>query len=150
MAIQIGDKLPHFTALTQDGTSFDSKSVLQKPVVIYFYPKDNTPGCTAQACSFRDAFQDFQDLGAEVIGVSSDSVRSHQNFQIKYKLPFVLLSDASRKLRKVFGVPTALFGFLPGRVTYVFDASGICIYIFDSLSAKGHITKALQALQVAQ
>jgi peroxiredoxin Q/BCP len=150
MAIQIGDKLPHFTALTQDGTSFDSKSVLQKPVVIYFYPKDNTPGCTAQACSFRDAYQDFQDLGAEVIGVSSDSVRSHQNFQIKYKLPFVLLSDASRKLRKLFGVPTALFGFLPGRVTYVFDVSGICIYIFDSLSAKGHITKALQALQVAQ
>jgi peroxiredoxin Q/BCP len=150
MAIQIGDKLPHFTALTQDGASFDSKSVLQKPVVIYFYPKDNTPGCTAQACSFRDAYQDFQDLGAEVIGVSSDSVRSHQNFKNKYKLPFVLLSDADRKLRKLFGVPKALFGFLPGRVTYVFDASGICIYIFDSLSAKVHIAKALQALQAAQ
>ncbi len=150
MAIQIGDKLPHFTALTQDGASFDNKSVLQKPVVIYFYPKDNTPGCTAQACSFRDAYQDFQDLGAEVIGVSSDSVRSHQNFKNKYKLPFVLLSDADRKLRKLFGVPTAFFGFLPGRVTYVFDDSGICIYIFDSLSAKGHMAKALQALQSAQ
>lgn len=150
MAIQIGDKLPHFTALTQDGASFDNKSVLQKPVVIYFYPKDNTPGCTAQACSFRDAYQDFQDLGAEVIGVSSDSVRSHQNFKNKYKLPFVLLSDADRKLRKLFGVPTAFFGFLPGRVTYVFDDSGICIYIFDSLSAKGHMAEALQALQSAQ
>jgi peroxiredoxin Q/BCP len=150
MAIQLGNHLPHFTALTQDGTSFDSHEIQNKPVVIYFYPKDNTPGCTAQACSFRDAYQDFQDLGAEVIGVSGDSVRSHQNFQVKYKLPFVLLSDADRTLRKLFGVPTALFGFLPGRVTYVFDASGKCIYIFDSLSAKVHISKALQALQSAQ
>jgi peroxiredoxin Q/BCP len=150
MAIHVGDHLPHFIALTQEGTSFDSNELQNKPVVIYFYPKDNTPGCTAQACSFRDAYQDFQDLGAEVIGVSGDSVRSHQNFQAKYKLPFVLLSDANRKLRKLFGVPTALFGFLPGRVTYVFGANGICIYIFDSLSAKSHISKALQALLAAQ
>jgi peroxiredoxin Q/BCP len=150
MAIHVGDHLPHFIALTQEGTSFDSNELQNKPVVIYFYPKDNTPGCTAQACSFRDAYQDFQDLGAEVIGVSGDSVLSHQNFQAKYKLPFVLLSDANRKLRKLFGVPTALFGFLPGRVTYVFGANGICIYIFDSLSAKSHISKALQALLAAQ
>jgi peroxiredoxin Q/BCP len=150
MAIHVGDHLPHFIALTQEGTSFDSNELQNKPVVIYFYPKDYTPGCTAQACSFRDAYQDFQDLGAEVIGVSGDSVRSHQSFQAKYKLPFVLLSDANRKLRKLFGVPTALFGFLPGRVTYVFGANGICIYIFDSLSAKSHISKALQALLAAQ
>jgi peroxiredoxin Q/BCP len=150
MAIHVGDHLPHFIALTQEGTSFDSNELQNKPVVIYFYPKDNTPGCTAQACSFRDAYQDFQDLGAEVIGVSGDSVRSHQSFQAKYKLPFVLLSDANRKLRKLFGVPTALFGFLPGRVTYVFGANRICIYIFDSLSAKSHISKALQALLAAQ
>ena len=150
MAIHVGDHLPQFIALTQEGTSFDSNELQNKPVVIYFYPKDNTPGCTAQACSFRDAYQDFQDLGAEVIGVSGDSVRSHQSFQAKYKLPFVLLSDANRKLRKLFGVPTALFGFLPGRVTYVFGANGICIYIFDSLSAKSHISKALQALLAAQ
>jgi peroxiredoxin Q/BCP len=150
MAIHVGDHLPHFIALTQEGTSFDSNELQNKPIVIYFYPKDNTPGCTAQACSFRDAYQDFQDLGAEVIGVSGDSVRSHQSFQAKYKLPFVLLSDANRKLRKLFGVPTALFGFLPGRVTYVFGTNGICIYIFDSLSAKSHISKALQALLAAQ
>lgn len=150
MAIQLGDQFPQFIALSQDGTSFDSCGIQHKPVVVYFYPKDNTPGCTAQACSFRDAYQDFQDLGAEVIGISGDSVRSHQNFQDKYKLPFVLLSDTDRKLRKLFGVPTALFGFLPGRVTYVFDATGKCIYIFDSLSAKVHISKALQALQSAQ
>ena len=142
MAIQIGDKLPHFTAVKQDGTAFDSNLIQNKPVVIYFYPKDNTPGCTTQACSFRDAYQDFQDLGAEVIGVSGDSVSSHQNFQKKHKLPFILLSDSDRKLRKLFGVPTALFGLIPGRVTYVFNVSGKAIYIFDNMSAKNHIIKA--------
>ena len=147
MAIQIGDKLPHFIASQQDGNVFDSHNIKEKPVVIYFYPKDFTPGCTTQACSFRDAYQDFQDLGAEVIGVSADSVASHQNFQQKYKLPFILLSDADKKLRRLFGVPSTLFGLIPGRVTYVFDATGTCIYIFDNLSAKNHIDKALQALQ---
>ena len=147
MAIQIGDKLPSFKATKQDGTPFESISIHEKPVVIYFYPKDFTPGCTTQACSFRDAYQDFQDLGAEVIGISGDSATSHQNFQQKYKLPFILLSDADRKLRRLFGVPNALFGLLPGRVTYVFDAKGYCIYIFDSISAKNHITKALDAIK---
>jgi peroxiredoxin Q/BCP len=147
MPIQIGDSLPNFTAFKQDGTIFTSQHIQNKPVVIYFYPKDNTPGCTTQACSFRDAYQDFQDLGAEVIGVSGDSVGSHQGFQQKYKLPFILLSDENRKLRKLFGVPTALFGLIPGRVTYVFNSKGVCIYIFDSLNAKNHIAKALIALQ---
>ena len=147
MSIQIGDKLPHFTAVKQDGTAFDSNSIQNKPVVIYFYPKDNTPGCTTQACSFRDAYQDFQDLGAELIGVSGDSVSSHQNFQQKHKLPFILLSDSDRKLRKLFGVPTALFGLIPGRVTYVFDAFGKAIYIFDNMSAKNHIIKALDSIK---
>ena len=99
MGIQIGDKLPSFKATKQDGTAFDSQEVNHKPVVIYFYPKDFTPGCTTQACSFRDAYQDFKDLGAEVIGVSGDSASSHQNFQQKYKLPFILLSDADRKAK---------------------------------------------------
>lgn len=147
MPIQIGDSLPNFTAFKQDGTTFTNQHIQNKPVVIYFYPKDNTPGCTTQACSFRDAYQDFQDLGAEVIGVSGDSATSHQNFQQKYKLPFILLSDSDRKLRRLFGVPTALFGLLPGRVTYVFDAKGYCIYIFDSMSAKNHIERALKAIQ---
>ena len=84
MAIQIGDYLPQFKAIQQDGTAFDTVLLHEKPVVIYFYPKDFTPGCTTQACSFRDAYQDFQDLGAEVIGVSSDSASSHQDFQKKH------------------------------------------------------------------
>jgi thioredoxin-dependent peroxiredoxin len=144
MALQVGDKIPNFSAKESNGTDFDSASVLgKKPVVFYFYPKDNTPGCTAQACSFRDQYEDFKDLGAEVIGISSDSVQSHEKFAKRYKLPFVLLSDSDKKLRSLFGVKTNLFGLLPGRVTYVADKNGIIKLVFDSMNATSHIPKAL-------
>lgn len=91
MALQVGDSIPHFFAQDTNGTTFDSTNYIgKKPVVIYFYPKDNTPGCTAEACSFRDQYEDFKDLGAEVIGISSDSVASHQKFSKQYRLPFLL------------------------------------------------------------
>jgi peroxiredoxin Q/BCP len=148
MALKVGDKIPRFTAKDTNGNIFDSSIVLnKKPVVIYFYPKDDTPGCTTQACSFRDQYEDFTYLGAEVIGVSSDSIASHQQFVSKYKLPFILLSDEDKNIRKLFGVPTALFGLLPGRVTYVADENGIILLIFDNLSAKIHIEKALEMLK---
>lgn len=148
MALKVGDKIPRFTAKNANETVFDSSIVLNnKPAVIYFYPKDDTPGCTTQACSFRDQYEDFTDLGAEVIGVSSDSIVSHQKFVSKHKLPFILLSDEDKNIRKLFGVPTALFGLLPGRVTYVTDEKGIIRLIFDNLSAKIHIEKALQMLK---
>lgn len=144
MALQVGDKIPNFSAKESNGTDFDSASVLGiKPVVFYFYPKDNTPGCTAQACSFRDQYEDFKDLGAEVIGISSDSFQSHEKFAKRYKLPFVLLSDSDKKLRTLFGVKTNLFGLLPGRVTYVADKNGIIKLVFDSMNATSHIPKAL-------
>lgn len=119
----------------------------KKPLVIYFYPKDNTPGCTAEACSFRDQYEDFKDLGAEVIGISSDSVSSHQQFSEQYKLPFILLSDNDKKIKTLFGVPSGLFGLLPGRVTYVTDKNGVIQMIFDSMLATKHIPKALQAIK---
>jgi len=144
MALQVGDKIPNFSVKDNDGNDFDSASIVgKKPVVFYFYPKDNTPGCTAQACSFRDQYEDFKDLGAEVIGISSDSVQSHEKFAKRYKLPFLLLSDNDKKLRKLFGVKTNLFGLLPGRVTYVADKNGIIKLIFDSMNASNHIPKAL-------
>lgn len=148
MVLKVGDKIPHFTAKDTNGNVFDSALQLEKkPAVIYFYPKDDTPGCTTQACTFRDQYQDFKDLGAEVIGVSGDSMESHQKFAQKYKLPFTLLSDHDKKLRNLFGVPTALFGLIPGRVTYVIDNKGIIRLIFDNLSGKIHIEKALQMLK---
>ena len=148
MALQAGDTIPHFMAIDTHGNTFDSHDIIgKKPIVIYFYPKDNTPGCTAQACSFRDQYEDFKDLGAEVIGISSDSVNSHEKFVKKYKLPFLLLSDHDKKIRTAFGVPSGLFGLLPGRVTYVADRDGIIRMIFDSLQATKHIPKALKAVK---
>jgi peroxiredoxin Q/BCP len=148
MALQVGDKIPNFSAKDSKGNDFDSASVVgKKPVVFYFYPKDNTPGCTAQACSFRDQYEDFKDLGAEVIGISSDSVASHEKFAKQYKLPFLLLSDNDKKLRNIFGVKPTLFGLIPGRVTYVVDRNGIIQLIFDSLVATNHISKALEKIK---
>jgi thioredoxin-dependent peroxiredoxin len=148
MAIKVGDIIPNFSSKDGNGNLFDvSNYIGQKPLVIYFYPKDNTPACTAQACSFRDQYQDFTDLGAEVIGISSDSEKSHEKFASKHKLPFILLSDDDKKIRKLFDVPSGLFGLIPGRVTYVADKQGKIVLIFDSLQATKHIPKALDAIK---
>jgi peroxiredoxin Q/BCP len=148
MALQVGDKIPNFSAKDNNGNDFNSDSIIgNKPVVLYFYPKDNTPGCTAQACSFRDQYEDFKDLGAEVLGISSDSIGSHEKFIQKYKLPFILLSDSDKKIRNLFGVKPDLFGLLPGRVTYVADKNGIIQLVFDSIAATNHIPRALESIK---
>lgn len=148
MALQVGDRIPNFSAKDSNGSDFDSVTIVgKKPMVFYFYPKDNTPGCTAQACSFRDQYEDFKDLGAEVIGISSDSIVSHKKFAKQYKLPFLLLSDNDKKIRNLFGVKPSLFGLIPGRVTYVADQTGIIRLIFDSLVATNHIPRALETVK---
>lgn len=147
MALKIGDKIPSFTSIDSKGNSFDIKEYIGKPLVIYFYPKDDTPGCTIQACTFRDKYDDFKALGAEVIGISSDSLKSHQKFASRYKLPFILLSDFDKKIRTQFGVPNDFLGLIPGRATYVIDKKGVVQLIFDSTSAKIHIEKALEILK---
>ena len=147
MALKVGDKLPNFTAKDANGNIFNSQDFIGKqPLVIYFYPKDDTPGCTVQACSFRDHYQEFKDLGAEVVGISSDSVQSHIRFKSRFNLPFILLSDNDKKLRKLFGVENN-FLILPGRETFVVDGNGTILMVFNSMSAKIHITKALEILK---
>jgi peroxiredoxin Q/BCP len=147
MALKIGDKIPSFTSIDSKGDSFDIIEYIGKPLVIYFYPKDDTPGCTIQACTFRDKYEDFKALGAEVIGISSDSLKSHQKFASRYKLPFILLSDFDKKIRIQFGVPNDFLGLIPGRATYVIDKKGVVQLIFDSTSSKIHIEKALEILK---
>lgn len=148
MALIVGDLIPNFTASDNNGNTFNSTSVIGKhPIVIYFYPKDDTPGCTIQACAFRDKYEDFKDLGAAVIGISSDSIKSHSQFVNKYKLPFILLSDSDNKIRKAFGVTKDFLGLLPGRTTYVCDKSGTVQLVFDSMSSKVHIEKAIKILK---
>lgn len=115
-------------------------------VVIYFYPKDDTSGCTIQACGFRDDFQNFQAAGAEVIGISDDTVESHGRFAAKYNLPFTLLSDRGGRVRKLYGVKKTL-GVIPGRVTFVIDRAGIVRHVFNSQSKPAkHVAEALAAL----
>ena len=146
--MKLNDTLKPFTATDQNGDELDVNEYLgKKPLVIYFYPKNFTPGCTAEACSFRDNYQNFQDLGAEVIGISGDSESSHKRFAKKHNLPFTLLSDKDGKLRKQFGVKKSLLGLLPGRETFIFDVDAKLILKFNSLDAKPHIRKALKVLK---
>ncbi len=147
--LKIGSTIPAFTLPDQNGNLFDINTVLgKKNLVIYFYPKDDSPGCTAQACSFQDQFEVFKEADAVIIGISGQSVESHKEFAIKHRLTFTLLSDEGNKIRKQFGVPTNLLGLLPGRVTYIADTTGKVIYIFNSqIQATKHVDEALRILK---
>ena len=145
--IEVGDTVPSFKLNDQDGKVFEVNNTIGKPMVIYFYPKDDTPGCTKEACKFRDDFELFSDLEALVIGISADSVESHKKFEQKYNLPFILLADTKNEVRQLFGVPKSIF-ILPGRVTYIIDEKGIVKYVFNSqFNAEKHIEIALQKLK---
>jgi peroxiredoxin Q/BCP len=148
MSIKIGDTAPDFSLPDKSGSTVNLKDFIgKKAVVLYFYPKDDTPGCTVESCAFRDQYEVFRAAGAEVIGVSGDSPESHQKFASKYNLPFILLSDKGDQVRKQYGATTA-FGFIPGRVTYVIDQAGVVQYVFDSmLNFKGHVEEAIKTLQ---
>ena len=149
MAIKGGDEAPDFRFTHKNGSAVNLKDLRrQKAVVLYFYPKDETPGCTAQACSFRDAYEDFVQAGAEVIGVSADAQASHESFASHHRLPFTLVSDTDGALRKSYGVPRSFLGLAPGRVTYVIDREGIVQHVFDSqLQAKRHISEAMDVVK---
>lgn len=147
--IKIGSTIPSFTLPDQNGNLFDINSVLgKKNLVIYFYPKDDSPGCTVQVCSFQDQFEVFKEADAVIIGISGQSVESHKEFALKHRLTFTLLSDVGNKIRKQFGVPTNLLGLLPGRVIYVVGKTGKVIYIFNSQTqATKHVDEALRILK---
>lgn len=146
--MEVGDKIPDFTAITDEGNQLSTSDLVGNPCVIYFYPKNETKGCTAQACSFRDSYEDFKEIGAEVIGISHDSVKSHQSFKEHHRLPYILLSDKDKKLRSLFNVKGDLLGLIPGRETFVFNAQGVLIYKFRSqVKISEHIQNALQKLK---
>jgi thioredoxin-dependent peroxiredoxin len=146
--LAIGDSMPDVTLLGDKGTPVKLRSLL-KPggLVVYFYPRDDSPGCTVQSCSFRDQYEDFLAAGADVVGISSDSPSSHDKFAAKFRLPFKLLSDDDKLARQAFGVKSSL-GLLPGRVTFVFDGKGVVQYVFDSqLRVNSHVEKSLEVLK---
>lgn len=147
-AVKEGDKAPDFELQRQDGGLFRLHDLLkEKNVVLYFYPKDNTPGCTKQACEFRDQYEVFKEYGAEVVGVSSDTLQSHKKFERVHHLPFTLLSDKGGQIRSIYGVPRRL-GLLPGRVTYIIDRNKTVRAVYNSMSKPlEHINTALEVLR---
>lgn len=147
--IEVGSRIPAFKLPDQNGKIFNIKSVLgKKNLVIYFYPKDGTSGCTTEACSFRDQYDIFKNYDAEIIGISGDNVASHKEFAQKNHLNFILLADESNMIRKLFGVPASMLGAVPGRVTYVVNKKGIVIHVFNSLTKpEKHIQEAITALK---
>lgn len=149
MKVVVGSKIPSFELKDQYGELFSSDAVVgKKSLVIYFYPKDDSPGCTKEACSFRDQFAVFEDANALVIGISAQSVESHLAFATKHRLNYTLLSDPHNALRSLFGVPSNLFGLVPGRVTYVVNKQGVVVYVFNSqLNAEKHVDEALRILE---
>jgi thioredoxin-dependent peroxiredoxin len=146
--LAVGDLAPSFRLPTSSGSQVSLQDFLgKKNVVVYFYPKDFTRGCTAEACSFRDSYEAFTDLGAEVIGISSDSESSHRDFAQQHKLPFILLSDVDGSVRKAYGVKKTL-GLFAGRVSFVIDKKGIVRQIFSSQTrATAHVGEALNVLK---
>jgi thioredoxin-dependent peroxiredoxin len=141
-----GDTAPDFELPDQNGKAVRLGQFRGKNVVLFFYPKDDTTGCTLEACGFRDDFERFADAETEVIGISGDSSESHTKFISKYRLPFTLLSDKGGKVRKLYGVKKT-FGILPGRVTFVIDRSGIVRHVFSSQkSPLKHVDEALEVI----
>jgi thioredoxin-dependent peroxiredoxin len=146
-AVAEGTLAPDFTLPDAEGHQVQLSSLRGQWVVVYFYPKDATPGCTAESCAFRDSHEDFVDAGAVVIGISGDSVESHKAFAAKHKLPFTLLADTGNTVRKAWAVPKSL-GILAGRVTYVIDPTGTVRKVFSSqLRATAHIAESLSAIR---
>jgi peroxiredoxin Q/BCP len=148
-AIGVGDVAPDFTLPAQDGSLVNlSEFRGDKVVVLYFYPKDETAGCTREACAFRDSHDAFAEAGAQVIGVSSDSVAAHDRFAKKHGLPFILVADEDGAVRSAYGVQASLFGLIPGRVTYVIDREGVVRHVFSSQANIGkHIDGALRVVE---
>lgn len=149
MDIKVGDKAPNFEGIDQDGNVISLNQFKGKKLVLYFYPKDNTPGCTSEACDLRDNYQSFLSKGYAVVGVSADSIKSHQNFINKYNLPFPLISDIEKKIltaynaygeKKMYG--KTVMGTL--RKTYIINETGIIEQIIDKVDTKNHSKQILK------
>ena len=152
--LNVGDQAPDFTLKNDAGEDVSLSSLRGKPVILYWYPRDDTPGCTVEACSFRDAYAEFQQAGAVVLGVSTDNTRSHQKFKNKFSLPFTLLSDTDHQVAEQYGV-WGLKKFMGkehmgiNRITYLIDENGIVKQVWPKVKPEGHADEILQALRSA-
>ena len=150
MALKVGSKIPDFSLFDQSGIKRSNREIQGRSLVLFFYPKDDTPGCTIEVCGFRDKYDLFKILGAKVCGISNGNEKSHFEFSNKNKLQYPLLCDEDNSLRKKFGVAKFL-GIIDGRVTYVIDANGTIRHIFEDLiNGPAHIKEALRVLKEMQ
>ena len=146
MPVKVGDPAPDFQVKDDSGKIRTLAEFRGKKVVLYFYPKDNTPGCTKEACSFRDGYSTLQDAGIVILGVSFDSPESHRKFKDKQKLPFILLSDEKKEVADAYGASGGLLGaLLAKRYTYLIDEDGKIVHIFKKVDVKNHAEEVLQA-----
>ena len=146
--LQKGDRMPDFEVMDQDGNKVSSKDLLGKKTIIYFYPKDNTSGCTAEACNIRDNFEVLKAHGYNIVGVSKDSAASHRKFKDKYELPFTLLSDTSTQMLQTFGAwgekkmyGKTVMGTI--RKTFIFNEDGILTEIIEKVDTRNHAAQIL-------
>jgi peroxiredoxin Q/BCP len=146
--LNVGALAPDFALPDQDGALIKLSALKNKSnVILFFYPKDNSPGCSMQSCSFRDNYEDFKALNVQIFGISSDSIDSHKAFKKTLNLPFSLLSDTKGEVRKLYGVKNT-FGILPGRTTFVIDQNGIIRFTFSSqFHIQHHIDETLKFAQ---
>ena len=152
MSVSVGDKAPDFTMPTDGNGSVTLSKLRGKPVVLYFYPKDDTSGCTAEACGFRDTFPDYGKTGATVVGVSRDSVASHDKFKKKHELPFILASDADGKVTEKYGVwvEKSMYGrkyMGMDRSTFLIDGKGVIRGLWRKVKVPGHVDEVLKAVK---
>lgn len=152
--LNVGDQAPDFTLKSDAGEDVSLSALRGKPVILYWYPRDDTPGCTVEACSFRDAYAEFQQAGAVVLGVSTDDTRSHEKFKTKFSLPFPLLSDPDHQVAEQYGV-WGLKKFMGrefegiNRITYLIDENGVVKQVWPKVKPEGHADEILQALKAA-
>lgn len=149
MSLRAGDRAPDFTLNDQHGKPVTLSALCQQgPVVLFFYPKDFTTGCTVEVCTFRDAYEDFKTAGATVVGISSQGVDSKKKFADQHRLPFTLVADEGGRVRDRYGVKASLLGLLDGRETYVIDTAGVVRHVFNSqVQPKKHVSEALEVLK---
>lgn len=148
MSLRLNDKLPYFILKNQYNKEVNSKNFYGKKLVVFFYPKDNTPGCTMEVCNFRDNYSEIKKYNSNIVGISSDSVKSHNNFSKKFNVNYDLLSDNGNKVKKLFGVTRSMFGLLPGRVTYIFNQEAILLKIINSqINIYEHLSETIKFLK---
>ena len=148
MSLKLNDKLPYFILKNQYDKEVNSKNFYGKNLVVFFYPKDDTPGGTMEVCKFRDNYSEIKKYNSNVVGISSDSVKSHKNFSKKFNVTYDLLSDYDNNVKKLFGVPKSFFGLLPGRVTYIFNTNGILLKIINSqINIYEHLSQTIKFLK---